>query len=71
LFNAHYIYSQKPSVVKTSDASAEKKKNSLPVLPELVSVEEWPILMKLEVRKKKRYVDFKPTETVHSFGKLK
>jgi hypothetical protein len=39
--------------VKTSDASAEKKKNSLPVLPELVSVEEWPILMKLEVRKKK------------------
>jgi hypothetical protein len=27
--------------------------------------------MKLEVRKKKRYVDFKPTETVHSFGKLK
>jgi hypothetical protein len=31
----------------------KKKKNSLPVLPELVSVEEWPILMKLEVRKKK------------------
>jgi hypothetical protein len=53
LYNAHYIYSEKPSVVKTSDASAEKKKNSLPVLPELVSVEEWPILMKLEVRKKK------------------